>query len=554
MDIELPNGTVIQGVPEGTTKQQVMEKAIKAGLATAQDFGTAPSSAMSSTDVNTGNINSGFAMGLKDPISGGAQLLPRGLEAVTSLGGLAPNPVSQFFGSEAQRVDQMVKAEQEKYAQQRVASGAEGFDVGRIAGNVINPANNTTVYIEIGGTKCNSRSGVACTSYNDSDNIFLGYAQFHKDSSGNWSYELAPPDDTSTRIDAVVPIDNSSVATSTPFDIGADGYVNEDDWKDGDILRIFIRNDAQNASQLVGPLFADMQETWVSETFEFDIEASGAFSTTTSFQTSQIGVYSMTTEILRPRFSILGWNMFYETLVSTSTDFLVATSTQFDVMKENIDEELDAIMGDVSINCTIDWTTAFCLADLGDCAKFLFVYSTDAVFGKVKDMAIAFIHRAPWGYATRAIDIVFDDSVASSTLPSIAITLPSSLPHGGETIDFTPYTHIQNALTRIDTTEVETIDGSPLEEFIFWWETLWKIVFVLWLLREIHGAWESGDFEDVGFVGGDAHGRMRKDIHGRTYQEWSTGDIKRAINKGRNSDTFKDFGKMKGKSSNRHRY
>lgn len=141
MDIELPNGTVIQGVPEGTTKEQVMQKAIKAGLATAQDFGMAPPSAMSSTDVNTGNITSGFAMGLKDPISGGAQLLPRGLEVVTSLGGLAPNPVSKFFGSEAQRVDQMVKAEQEKYAQQRATSGAEGLDLGRIAGNVINPAN-----------------------------------------------------------------------------------------------------------------------------------------------------------------------------------------------------------------------------------------------------------------------------------------------------------------------------------------------------------------------------------------------------------------------------
>ena len=34
MDIELPNGTVIQDIPEGTTKGQVMAKAIKAGLAT----------------------------------------------------------------------------------------------------------------------------------------------------------------------------------------------------------------------------------------------------------------------------------------------------------------------------------------------------------------------------------------------------------------------------------------------------------------------------------------------------------------------------------------
>jgi len=140
------------------------------------------------------------------------------------------------------------------------------------------------------------------------------YLEFYWDGSAVTDYTPSTPPDTSTRIDAVVPADNSSVATSTPSSVGADGYVSVDDYKDGDILRIFIRNDAQNASQLVGPLFADMQETWVSETFEFYIEASGSFSTTTSFQTSQIGVYSMTTEILRPRFSILGGICFMKRL------------------------------------------------------------------------------------------------------------------------------------------------------------------------------------------------------------------------------------------------
>jgi len=80
-------------------------------------------------------------MGIKDPISAGAQLLPRGLEQVTSLGGLAPNPVSRFFGSEAQRVDEMVRAEEAAYQQQRAAQGETGFDVGRLGGNIVNPAN-----------------------------------------------------------------------------------------------------------------------------------------------------------------------------------------------------------------------------------------------------------------------------------------------------------------------------------------------------------------------------------------------------------------------------
>ena len=39
MNVELPNGVIIEDVPEGTTKEEVMQKAIKAGLATAEDFG-----------------------------------------------------------------------------------------------------------------------------------------------------------------------------------------------------------------------------------------------------------------------------------------------------------------------------------------------------------------------------------------------------------------------------------------------------------------------------------------------------------------------------------
>lgn len=38
MDIELPNGVVIKDVPEGTTKAQIMEKAIRNGLAKLEDF------------------------------------------------------------------------------------------------------------------------------------------------------------------------------------------------------------------------------------------------------------------------------------------------------------------------------------------------------------------------------------------------------------------------------------------------------------------------------------------------------------------------------------
>jgi len=84
--------------------------------------------------------SSGFAMGLKDPITGVAQMLPRALAGITSLGGTTPNPVSQFFSQEAKRVDEMAKAEEQAYQAQRQAQGDSGFDVGRLGGNILNPA------------------------------------------------------------------------------------------------------------------------------------------------------------------------------------------------------------------------------------------------------------------------------------------------------------------------------------------------------------------------------------------------------------------------------
>jgi len=39
MDVTLPNGKVIKGVPEGTSKDQIREKAISSGMATDEDFG-----------------------------------------------------------------------------------------------------------------------------------------------------------------------------------------------------------------------------------------------------------------------------------------------------------------------------------------------------------------------------------------------------------------------------------------------------------------------------------------------------------------------------------
>jgi hypothetical protein len=93
-------------------------------------------------DIKTGPVKSAlsrFAHGAIDPINEAATMLPKGLQAVTSLGGNYPNPVSNFFGSEASRVQDMNKANEAEY--KAANTGLQGTDVARLAGNVLSPTN-----------------------------------------------------------------------------------------------------------------------------------------------------------------------------------------------------------------------------------------------------------------------------------------------------------------------------------------------------------------------------------------------------------------------------
>jgi len=60
MNVTLPNGKVIKNVPEGTTKQQIMDKAIASGLATADDFGIAPQQSQPLSPVSASEVPTGF--------------------------------------------------------------------------------------------------------------------------------------------------------------------------------------------------------------------------------------------------------------------------------------------------------------------------------------------------------------------------------------------------------------------------------------------------------------------------------------------------------------
>ncbi|WP_020208288.1 hypothetical protein [Gilvimarinus chinensis] len=95
MNVTLPNGVVIQGVPDGATKSQIMRKAIAAGLATEADFGGAPSSTQQQApEQERGFVDrvKGFAGDAYDAYKGSREA------ALTMASGMIAEPVAGLAG------------------------------------------------------------------------------------------------------------------------------------------------------------------------------------------------------------------------------------------------------------------------------------------------------------------------------------------------------------------------------------------------------------------------------------------------------------------------
>tara|TARA_Y100001973_G_scaffold106582_1_gene185497 strand:+ start:10061 stop:12256 length:2196 start_codon:yes stop_codon:yes gene_type:complete len=93
MDVKLPNGKVIRGVPEGTTKEEIQAKAIASGMATEQDFAPTPTD-FADTKTATQQLASEtnpFEAGLI-AAGRGYENLVRGVEKAGKSGFLGPIP------------------------------------------------------------------------------------------------------------------------------------------------------------------------------------------------------------------------------------------------------------------------------------------------------------------------------------------------------------------------------------------------------------------------------------------------------------------------------
>ena len=137
-EIDIPGrGTFEVESPTDLTDTQAYQAALTQARTEARSSVAAPRGGM----FTGGNVGSAFFRGVRDPIDALAQMLPRALSAGASA--IGAKDTAKFLSDEAKRVDALNLAVEERYQQERAARGDQGIDIGRVAGNIINPVNLT---------------------------------------------------------------------------------------------------------------------------------------------------------------------------------------------------------------------------------------------------------------------------------------------------------------------------------------------------------------------------------------------------------------------------
>jgi hypothetical protein len=144
MDVELPNGVVIEDIPEGTTRAQIMERAIRGGLATEADFAEttpAPSPVSQGARLRAPTESPGMVQQMVGVGSPSYSLL-RGAVIEPALGLNQLLAQTGLFGETVRReAQQNVERERAAYELGRQTMGREGFDIAQLGGALVSPVN-----------------------------------------------------------------------------------------------------------------------------------------------------------------------------------------------------------------------------------------------------------------------------------------------------------------------------------------------------------------------------------------------------------------------------
>jgi len=308
---------------------------------------------------------------------------------------------------------------------------------------------------------------------------------------------VAPPaSDTSTRIISTEPAGGSVNATSTSFVFSADGYLNEDDLNSGTQVILRVHNLYATQSNLIGPLFSGLfgspfstegQEPF-DETYETTLIESGDFEVNKVASVLGIGEYFMDITI-RKSSGFLG--LFNDTVFSTSTSFLVATTTAFgqfsEVINASIASTTEALSNGID---ACSWTGDFdffgCLYSL---AIVLFIPDPSGLNQMFDDLKSEALDSFPLGYITDFFSIVSTSTIG--TLTPFSATVPTILPGAGSHISL-DITNGFDWLLNSTTGPFISPEASTTVTFYEYTSTYWEIlVYVLaglYILRRILGS------------------------------------------------------------------
>lgn len=143
MDVRLPDGTIIQNVPEGTTKADLVAKLQRNGMQVPTEWMQAqPAPEQPKPAAEPVSRMEKLGMGVTDPVHGGAQLLTKLLpDSVVQAGNRANNWIADKTGLVARLpeggVDQQVRQREADYQAKRAAAGESGFDGWRTTGSIL---------------------------------------------------------------------------------------------------------------------------------------------------------------------------------------------------------------------------------------------------------------------------------------------------------------------------------------------------------------------------------------------------------------------------------
>lgn len=321
--------------------------------------------------------------------------------------------------------------------------------------------------------------------------------------SGGCSGGFSPPiTDTSSRFILTTPLNEATVSSSSPVTVGAHLYINEDDYNSDQYLSITFRNETVEA--LGGSAFDAWNSAWgTGSTGGFPeiqiplVTGDNNVSTTTSnfVRDGRVTtVYAVKSPTFWSSLWVIGSLFSGETLMSTTTTFIVGEKTDYDIAIEQggIGVANTILFGTTTqgfSTSTIEAMTEACIPSLNfnlfGCAKGLIIPPQSVITNLFQQAKDGFLSYFPFGYVTRFYAIV--SGTATSTLPSLSITIPAGFPSAGQTLNLTMWGKLMGQGSYLSTATSTVTGVTFYESFRVYWERFVYFVFGLGVCLRLLG-------------------------------------------------------------------